>query len=106
MFVENNQPFSCIVCGKQVKKHPTSSRNHCNWCLTSLHVDIEPGDRKNTCKGVMKPIGIETKEGKTQIVYVCTDCGKRGKNVVAPDDNMEEIIAVSTSLQSNVWKLR
>lgn len=96
MFLQNNQSFVCVACGKQVEKHPTSSRNHCNHCLTSVHVDIEPGDRKNECKGIMDPIGLEIKSGKTQIVYTCRNCGARGKNIVAEDDNQEKIIELST----------
>lgn len=98
MFIENNQSFTCVVCGREVVKHPTSSRNHCNWCLTSLHVDIEPGDRKNTCKGVMAPIGLEIKSGKTQIVYRCETCGKVGKNITAEDDNKELLIELSSRI--------
>lgn len=96
MFIENNQSFTCIKCGKEVDKHPSSSRNHCPYCLTSLHVDIQPGDRKNTCQGIMDAIGLETKEGKTQIVYRCQTCHKIAKNIVAPDDNQELLIEIST----------
>lgn len=92
MFIENNQSFICVLCGRTVEKHPTSSRNHCNWCLTSLHVDNEPGDRKNSCHGIMEPIGLELKSGKTQIIYKCQTCKYIGKNIVADDDNKEILI--------------
>lgn len=101
MFIENNQSFTCINCGKQVGKHPSSSRNHCNYCLTSLHVDIDPGDRKNDCKGVLKPIGLKIKEGKTQIVCKCEKCGFVGNNITATDDNVQLLIELS----SKSWKI-
>ena len=95
MFIQNNEEFECVVCHKKVTKHATSSRNHCNWCLVSLHVDIEPGDRKSECRGIMTPIGLEIKSGKTQIVYRCENCGKIGKNVTADDDNPDILIQLS-----------
>src|SRR5688572_28284692 len=95
MFIENNQSFVCIHCGKDVKKHPSSSRNHCNWCLTSQHVDIEPGDRANPCQGTMDPIGLEIKSGKTQILFKCETCGYIGKNIVADDDNAEMLVELA-----------
>lgn len=98
MFLENNQSFVCTQCGRKVEKHPSSSRNHCNYCLTSLHVDNEPGDRANECRGVLNPIGLEIKEGKTQIVYECEKCGVRGKNIVAPDDNEDILVELSTKV--------
>ncbi len=101
MFIEKNESFTCIVCGTEVAPHPSSSRDHCTNCLSSLHVDIEPGDRRNECTGVLQPIGIETKEGKMQIVYRCETCGMRHKNIVAPDDNTEMIIELSTKIMGD-----
>lgn len=95
MFIENNQSFICVQCGRRVAKHSTSSRNHCNWCLVSLHVDRGPGDRRNSCRGIMKPIGIEMKSGKTQIIYQCEECRYIGKNIVADDDNPEMLIELA-----------
>lgn len=46
--------------------------------------------------GLMEPVGLETKEGKTQIVFMCQSCGKQGKNIIAPDDNQELLIELST----------
>ncbi len=95
MFIENNQSFVCVVCGKEVMKHQTSSRNHCNWCLTSLHVDNNPGDRSNPCEGIMDPIGLELKSGKNQIIFKCRHCKYIGKNVIADDDNQEMLIELA-----------
>ena len=56
MFIKNDNSFTCINCNNEVKKLEYTSRDHCNHCLYSLHVDITPGDRKNECKGVLVPI--------------------------------------------------
>ncbi len=101
MFIKNNQSFVCINCGKEVHPHPTSSRDHCNYCLHGLHVDIEPGDRANSCRGVLEPIGIVIKKKKTQIVYKCQNCGEVINNVIAPDDNEELLIELSGLITPN-----
>ena len=61
---KNDSGFVCVNCGRQVEKLGVTSRNHCPYCLHSLHVDIVPGDRANTCKGLLRPIAIETNAKK------------------------------------------
>lgn len=95
-FVKNNQGFVCKNCGKKVPSHPSSSRNHCPECLFSLHLDINPGDRRNLCHGLLEPIGIKLGKGKSQIVYHCLKCGKGMVNIIAPDDNQEKLVEIST----------
>ena len=58
MFIEIDEPFVCEHCGNEVKPLGYSCRNHCPKCLYSKHVDKEPGDRAEGCKGMLKPIGI------------------------------------------------
>ena len=43
-FVKNDCAFTCVHCGAEVLPMGKSSRNHCPFCLWSLHVDILPGD--------------------------------------------------------------
>ena len=93
-FIQNNQGFVCVACGREVAPHPSSSRDHCNHCLTGLHVDIHPGDRLNECSGMLNPIGIQSKGGKHKIVYRCAKCGEQLVNVIAPDDHAELIAAL------------
>ena len=94
MFVKNDNSFICLNCGSHVDKLNYTSRDHCNRCLYSLHVDNTPGDRLNKCKGLLKPINvINTKKGM-QIEYVCLKCGKSVRNIVAQDDNIDEILKV------------
>ena len=52
--------FVCKQCGRLVVSAGAGSdhRNHCPNCLTSLHLDIEPGDRAADCGGLMEPIAV------------------------------------------------
>lgn len=95
-FIKNNEEFTCLNCGKLVPKHPTSSRDHCPYCLWGQHVDINPGDRLNDCRGMLKPVGIKIANGKTRVVYTCEKCKKNVLCIKAPDDNQEEILKLSS----------
>jgi hypothetical protein len=99
---EENTHFTCINCFQKVLPLQNGSyRNHCPFCLVSVHVDDVPGDRKNRCNGVMFPSGLIHKKGKGwQIVHTCTKCGCEKRNKIAdgtvqPDD-WEVIIRLST----------
>lgn len=96
-FLENDQEFVCENCGKKIEKLVYSSRDHCNYCLYSKHVDIMPGDRLNKCMGLLKPIGIEKYKDTYKIIYKCEKCGEIHKNIIAKDDNYDEIINLSTN---------
>ena len=90
-----DEEFICLNCGNKVDKLNVTARDHCNNCLYSLHVDINPGDRKNPCKGLLEPIGIEKYRDTYKIIYKCTRCGMLHKNIMATDDNMDKIIELS-----------
>ena len=90
-----DEEFTCINCGTKVNKLNTTARDHCNNCLYSLHVDINPGDRLNPCKGLLEPIGIEKYRDTYKIIYKCKKCGELHKNIMANDDNMDKIIELS-----------
>lgn len=83
--------FICINCGKKVSLRApgTHHRNHCPYCLYSLHVDSNiPGDRASDCLGTMKPIGKYYKEdGEEVIVHKCLKCGFERYNRIAGDDS-------------------
>ena len=87
-----------LHCGKLVPKLEYSCRNHCPYCLHSKHVDINPGDRAETCHGILKPIGIELNSKKGYvIVFKCEKCGAIRKNKAAKDDDMDLIIKLSSN---------
>ncbi|MCI9015849.1 RNHCP domain-containing protein [Romboutsia ilealis] len=96
-FTRIDEEFICQNCGKLVKKLGYSCRNHCPYCLYSKHIDINPGDRLEKCKGELEPVSLEidSKKGYV-IIHKCKKCGAIRKNKVAEDDNMQEIIKLST----------
>lgn len=95
LFSKLDEGFVCEKCKKEVHPLRYTSRDHCPYCLYSKHVDINPGDRKNSCKGLLKPIGIEKYKSTYKIIYKCEKCGELHKNVMANDDDMDEIINIS-----------
>lgn len=85
----------CEQCGKNVTKLEYTARDHCPYCLYSKHVDINPGDRLNECKGLLRPIDIEKYKDTYKIIYKCNKCGETHKNIMAKDDNIDLIIELS-----------
>ena len=94
-FNELDEGFICIHCGKEVLPLGYSSRDHCPYCLYSIHIDINPRDRQNTCLGMLRTIGIEKYKDTYKILYKCEKCNKNHKNIIAKDDDMNEIINIS-----------
>ncbi|SDX27036.1 RNHCP domain-containing protein [Marininema mesophilum] len=83
-----NTSFICANCNREVLPLVNGSyRNHCPFCLHSIHVDLVPGDRLSNCYGLMQPIGIEYKSKKGyQIIFRCKKCGHMSRNKVATED--------------------
>jgi len=83
-----NEGFQCGHCNREVP--PTSGttpRNHCPFCLWSRHVDIDPGDRANRCRSMMRPIGIYTHTKKEYVIlHQCVSCGERVRSKAILDD--------------------
>ena len=94
-FHELDETFICEHCHKTVPKLGYTSRDHCPYCLYSKHVDINPGDRSNQCKGLLKPIGLEKYKDTYKILYQCIKCNQTHKNIIAKDDDMNELIKIS-----------
>ena len=90
--------FTCRVCGRLVVPEAAGSghRNHCPNCLSSLHVDEEPGDRTSDCGGVMDPIGVWVRRGgEWAVIHRCRRCGKLSSNRTAADDNPMKLMSVA-----------
>lgn len=88
-------PFICNNCGKNVDILGYTARDHCPYCLHSIHIDINPGDRANNCLGNLIPIGVEKFKDTYKIIYKCDKCNKLHRNIMATDDNFELIISLS-----------
>ena len=94
-FTMKDENFICEHCGKQVTKLNYTARDHCPYCFYSKHVDIMPGDRKNSCQGLLKPVGIEKFKDTYKILYECEKCHEKHKNIMASDDNVDLMIELS-----------
>ncbi len=94
-FTMKDEEFICEHCNQPVEKLHITARDHCPYCLYSKHVDINPGDRQNNCKGLLKPIGIEKFKDTYKIIYKCEKCHELHKNKMASDDDMNKIIELS-----------
>ncbi len=94
-FSMKDESFICDVCGNVVEKLNYTARDHCNKCLCSKHLDINPGDRNANCGGILKPIDVEKgSKDKLKIVYKCDKCGIIKRNVMADDDNYDKILEI------------
>ena len=99
MRAKENNAFICVQCGMKVDPVTNGSyRNHCPQCLYSYHVDNVPGDRSQSCHGLMEPIGkkIHSKKG-IQIVHRCQTCHHIQVNKTVNDGNQcDDIDAIIT----------
>ena len=87
-----NTGFTCVNCGMVVVALTNGSyRNHCPYCLFSLHIDDSVGDRQNCCFGQMQPLEIiyNSKKGY-QIVHVCQRCKVKRVNRIAENTEMPD----------------
>jgi rubrerythrin len=89
-FTKNKENFICGNCATEVIGDGYT--NHCPKCLYSKHVDINPGDRRAMCNGMMQPVSIEIKHGQKRILHKCLKCGYEKTNKIAPADSQQEIL--------------
>ncbi len=96
---QERAPFACAHCGRENADDQASPRNHCRFCLYSVHVDeAVPGDRASSCLGMMAPVAISSDPRKGYVItHECTACKKRMNNKAAPDDDSDTLIRVSAS---------
>ena len=93
-----NESFVCKNCGVLVVPDgaATSHRNHCPHCLTSVHADVNPGDRASLCGSMMDPISVWVrKNGEWAIIHRCRSCGEISSNRIAADDNPTLLISIA-----------
>ncbi len=89
---EENTPFICAICNQDVRALENGSyRNHCPFCLGSIHVDNKPGDRNSTCNGVMVACRLNYNGKKGwQIIHQCQKCGVEKANKIAEEDSQPD----------------
>lgn len=100
-FEKNDSGFICKICGKTVPPLKYSSRDHCNKCLCSIHIDINPGDRANSCLGTLIPKDIIQNNKKGFVItYQCDKCGEFHNNKSADDDSFATILKLMNKTYS------
>lgn len=92
-FQRTIEDFVCEHCGAFVKGDGYT--NHCPKCLWSKHVDVNPGDRASSCKGLMEPLRIEGASPSYRIVHRCVSCGYEKRNDIDHDDDPSAVIAIA-----------
>lgn len=93
-----SQYLKCRHCGLEFSLDApgTQHRNHCPWCLWSVHLDHTPGDRKAACSSLMKPISIALREdGEWMLVHRCESCKVVHLNRIAGDDDERTLLALA-----------
>ncbi len=90
--------LKCRHCGMEFSLDApgTRHRNHCPWCLWSVHVDDTPGDRAADCGGGMEPIAVSARpDGEWLLVHQCKTCFAVHVNRIAGDDNERDLLALA-----------
>lgn len=90
--------FRCTNCNELIARGGAGSehRNHCPWCLHSLHLDDIPGDRAANCGGLMEPVAVWVRtDGEWAVIHRCCECGDLSSNRIAADDNPALLISLA-----------
>ncbi len=101
-FTRRIEDFDCVVCG--ARNRGDGYTNHCRACLTSLHVDVDPGDRAEECGGVMRAVGVEVVRGSYVIVHRCDGCGVVRRCKAGASDDTDAIHRVMREAAERVMR--
>jgi hypothetical protein len=90
--------FKCRNCRRFIGPPPSGGhhRNHCPFCLFSLHVDVSRGDRQSACGSRMAPIGYFQRptNGEYMLVHRCLGCEFERFNRIAADDDFDLVLSL------------
>lgn len=92
LFQRKKEDFKCNNCKLIV--YGNGYTNHCPRCLYSLHVDVFPGDRAESCRGLMVPLRAVSDSGNYLIVHRCVSCRKTSRIKSHSQDNFEALISL------------
>jgi hypothetical protein len=91
-FQKRVEDFDCEKCGTH--NIGTGFTNHCKECLWSKHVDVHPGDRIESCGGMMEPCSVDYEKGEYTLNHVCKKCGFTRRKKVETNDNFDAVVAI------------
>lgn len=120
-----SEVFTCRACGRVVVPEGAGSghRNHCPRCLSSIHLDVCPGDRAADCGGIMEPVAVSVKKGgEWTLIHRCRRCKAMSLNRIAADDSPIKLMSLAmkpiasppfplermeelTAIMENEWKI-
>jgi predicted Zn-ribbon and HTH transcriptional regulator len=92
-FQKTVEDFACGHCGVEVLGDGYT--NHCPKCLWSRHVDVHPGDRAETCGGMMRPIAGMKKGEDYFITHQCEKCGFERNKKLEKEDDFDAFVSLS-----------
>jgi rubrerythrin len=92
-FIKKIENFICENCGIEIIGNGYT--NHCDVCLFSKHVDLNPGDRLGLCGGLMTPAEIIQEGQNFSILHKCQKCGILKKNKISEKDSFEKVLEIS-----------
>lgn len=101
-FIRKVEDFICEKCGNPVKGDGYT--NHCPKCLFSKHVDINPGDRLDTCGGLMAPIAVESRKEGYYLTQRCQSCGAQRNIKVRKEDDFDVVVAIAQKKAASYLK--
>ncbi|MGC6510501.1 MAG: RNHCP domain-containing protein [Myxococcota bacterium] len=84
-----DESFQCAYCHRLVSAGGEMIRDHCPYCLSSMHVDKVPGDRAANCGGQLLAVNLEFRAQQWWIHYCCQTCGHLHRVRAHPDDHLE-----------------
>lgn len=91
-FQKRKEDFICENCGTTVSGDGFT--NHCPECFVSKHVDIFPGDRKETCQGLMDVTEVRNRGADQQITHTCRVCKHISGDHVRKGDNFDNLVEI------------
>jgi len=92
-FVRRLESFTCEHC--QTAVNGNGYTNHCPKCLWSKHVDLTPGDRQASCRGLMEPMAVRYIKDEYLIYHRCEKCGHKNTNRASSSDSCELLISLT-----------
>ena len=92
-FQRRKEDFICEHCGAEVQGDGFT--NHCPTCLWSKHVDIHPGDRAESCQGLMAPIAVQPYKDSYRIQFRCQECSTERWNKATPQDDFDVLLEIA-----------
>lgn len=95
-FTKKQEDFDCENCGHRITG--TGYTNHCPECLWSKHVDVNPGDRAESCDSLMRPVDLYQEGQNWVVTHQCERCDFIRRNKITSQDNFDQVIELERAI--------